>query len=209
MKKPKEQFKMTEEQKALFDKLTTLQQQIALNSISGMSDIDSYKNSSGKAKTIKAMEASVSQILGNVKVVAFLDAMKEVAVNNAIMSREEMMTELSILSRVKTSDIINFGYRDVETVDPKTGETKIVNQSYWSMKDMEDLTSEELGAIEEVSVGKDGLKFKKVSRLNAMKQLSELAGYNAAQKYDHTSSDGSMSPKGKTLDDFYAESSDD
>lgn len=209
MKKPKEQFKMTEEQKALFDKLTTLQQQVALNSLSGMSNIDSYRNSCGKAKTDRAKEVSAGQILSKLEVVAFLDAMKEVAVNNAIMSREEMMTELSILSRVKTSDIINFGYRAVEAVDPKTGETKIVNQSYWSMKDMEELTPEQLGAIEEVSVGKDGLKFKKVSRLNAMKQLSELAGYNAAQKYDHTSSDGSMSPKGKTLDDFYAESSDD
>lgn len=209
MKKPKEQFKMTEEQKALFDALPNLTQKTCLNVLAGMSNIDAYTKAGGKSKTKASAEACASRMLSNAKAKAFLDAMKEVAVNNAIMSREEMMTELSILSRVKTSDIINFGYRTVETIDPATGETKVVNQSYWSMKDMEDLTPEELGAIEEVSVGKDGLKFKKVSRLNAMKQLSELAGYNAAQKYDHTSSDGSMSPKGKTLDDFYAESSDD
>lgn len=33
-------------------------------------------------------------------------------------------------------------------------------------------------------------------------------GEVATSKVDHTSSDGSMSPKGKTLDDFYTDSSD-
>lgn len=156
---------MTPEQKALFDGLTTLQQEISLNSLSGMNDIDSYKASRGKAKTIKTMEASVSEILSNPKVVSFIDAMKEVAVNNAIMSRERMM---EIQTKLAEMDISSTG--DIS-----------------------------LGSLAEYKAAFD-------IKLKAMKQLSELAGYDAASKIDHSSSDGSMATKGKTLDDFYNES---
>ena len=78
-------FEMNEEQKALFDDLTTLQQEISLNTFSGMNKIDSYKNSSGKAEKENTMSASVSEILNNPKVVAFLDSMKATAVNDAIL----------------------------------------------------------------------------------------------------------------------------
>lgn len=94
-------FKMTKEQKALFDKLKPLQREIALNSLSGMNDIDSYKNSKGKAKAENTMRASVSEILTNPNVTAFLDSVKASAVNSAIMTREEMLeslTKLAILS---------------------------------------------------------------------------------------------------------------
>lgn len=179
MKKPKEQFKMTEEQKALFDKLTALQQQIALNSISGMSDIDSYKNSSGKAKTIKAMEASVSQILSNHKVVAFLDAMKEVAVNNAIMSREEMMERLSNIGRVSINDLVEWGSY---TVTDDNGEK--AKQSVWAVKESAMQNPEAMATISELSAGKDGIKIKQHSPLAAMKQLAELAGYEAPKQIE-------------------------
>lgn len=83
--------KMTEEQKTLFNALTTLQQEISLNSLSGMNDIDSYKNSSGKAEKENTMRATVSEILANPNVELFLDAMKESAVSDAIMSRTRML----------------------------------------------------------------------------------------------------------------------
>ena len=174
-------MKMTEEQKRLFDDLTPLRQEIALNSFKGMNDIDAYKNSSGKAKTVKAMEASVSQILGNLKVKEFLDSMNEVKVNDAIMSRDEMMTTLSKLSRTNQNDLIDWGYRDVQTQD-KEGNEITVQQSFWTLKDSESIHPDHMMSIEEVSSGKDGLKIKRASRLGAMKQLAELAGYNAPKE---------------------------
>lgn len=189
---------MTPEQKALFDDLTSLQQQIALNSLSGMSNIDSYKNSKGKAKTQEAQEAGASEILNNPKVKLFLDAMKEEAVNSAIMSRQEMMERLTSLSRVSMNDLIEWGV--YSTTDAEGNEVK---QSVWTVKDSASQDSVAMASIAELSASKDGIKIKQHSPLAAMKQLSDLAGYNAAQKHDHTSSDGSMSPKGKSLDDFY------
>ena len=47
-------FEMTAEQKEMFDSLTPLQQKVAVNVISGMSNIDAYKAAGGKAKSQQA-----------------------------------------------------------------------------------------------------------------------------------------------------------
>lgn len=199
-------FEMNDNQKTLFDALTPLQKEISLNSISGMNDIDAYKKSKGKAKKIKAMEASVSQILGNLKVKDFIYSMANQVVNPAIMSRDEMMQELTLVSRTNANDLIKWGYRNVKVVNRESGEEEVVKQSYWTARSVDEINPEHMSAIEEVSISKDGLKFKRTSKLSAMKQLAELAGYNAASKHDHSSTDGTMSPTGKSLDDFYADS---
>lgn len=172
---------MTQEQKELFDKLTPLQQKVCTNVISGMSNIDSYINAGGKGESKSSQEASASRMLRDVKVKSFLDSMKQAAVTSAVMSREEMLEELSLLARTNQNDLITWGHRDVEVVN-EDGETETKSQSFWTLNAMEDIKPEHLNAIEEVSVGKDGLKFKKVSKLAAMKQLADLAGYNAPQQ---------------------------
>lgn len=177
---------MTDEQRAMFDELAPLQQKVAISVISGMSNIDAYYAGGGKAKSKAAAEAVVSRMLSNVKVKSFIDSMKEVAVNSAVMSRQEMLEELSELSRTNVNDIIEFGYRPVEVVNEETGDKDVQMQSFWTMRPMDKIDPKHMGAIEEVTVGKDGLKFKKVSKLAAMKQLADLAGYNEAQKVEHT-----------------------
>lgn len=188
-------YEMNDNQKALFNALTPLQKEISLNSISGMNDIDAYKNSKGKAKTVKTMEATVSQLLSNPKVKAFIDSMANHIVNPAIMSRDEMMKELTLVARTNSNDLIEWGYRDVEEINKDSGKTEIVQQSYWTLRSSDEINPEHMNAIEEVSVGKEGLKFKRTSKLAAMKQLAELAGYEAPTKTDLTSSDGSMTPR--------------
>tara|TARA_R100000951_G_scaffold62227_1_gene52241 strand:- start:19949 stop:20554 length:606 start_codon:yes stop_codon:yes gene_type:complete len=199
-------FEMNDNQKALFDVLTPLQKEISLNNISGMNDIDAYKNSKGKAKKEQTMRASVSEILTNPNVKAFIGSMASHVVNPAVMSRDEMMEELSLVARTNSNDLIEWGYRDVKKLNKDTGEEEIVQQSYWTLKGSDEIKPEHMAAIEEVTVGKEGLKFKRTSKLSAMKQLAELGGYNAASKHEHSSPDGTMSPTGKSLDDFYADS---
>lgn len=164
-KDTKPKFEMNEEQKRLFDDLAPLNQKACINSLSGMSNIDSYEAAGGKGKSKKTREASASRMLSNVKAKAFLDSMKKASVNDAVMSRDEMMQGLTLIA-------------DVATL--KEGQLS-------------------LGSITEL---KDGFNIK----LKAMNQLAEVAGYKSASKLDHTSSDGSMTPKGKSLDDFYSES---
>ena len=168
-------FEMTKEQKALFDKLTTLQQEIALNSLSGMNDIDSYKASSGKAKTETAMRTSAGQILTNRDVATFLDAMKASAVNDAIMSRDEAMKILSNNARVKISDIATFSYAQLgedEDGNPIMG-------SVWKMKDSDEIDPDVMSCIKSVTMTKSGPKIELHDQQGAIKQLSSMQGWDA------------------------------
>jgi len=188
---------MNEEQKALFDELTTLQQEIALNSISGMNDIDSYKASSGKASTVKAMEASVCQILGNRKVTRFIDAMKAVTVNDAVMSRDEAMRILSNNARVKVSDIATFYY--VAIGEDEEG-NPIMNTT-WKMKDSSEIDPSVMSCIKSVTMTKSGPKIELHDQQGAIKQLATMQGWDSASKLDLSSSDGSMSPSKLTTEE--------
>lgn len=212
MSKP--QFEMSDEQQALFEALTPLQKEISLNSISGMNDIDSYKNSCGKAKTEKAMSVSVAQILGNRRVKAFIKSMTNHIVNPAIMSRNEMMERLSGLARTNMSDLITWGLQgdtepntineDGAEVYPEDNPEGQSPQSVWVIKPSALQDPMKVASIAEVTAGKEGFKIKQHSPLAAMKQLAELAGYNEAQKIEHS---GSIAV-GKNLDDFYADAED-
>lgn len=91
-------IKMTDEQKALFDKLTTLQQEVALNAVSGMSDIDCYRKSSGKAVSDSAQRASVSEILANHNVSSFINSVRSVVIEKALCTTEDIVRRLLIES---------------------------------------------------------------------------------------------------------------
>jgi phage terminase small subunit len=64
----------------------------------------------------------------------------------------------------------------------------------------------QMAAISELTAGRDGIKIKTHSQIDAIKQLSKMQGWESAKKVDLTSSDGTMSPKGRVLDDFYTAS---
>ena len=136
---------MNEEQMKLFERLTSLQKEIALNNIAGMSDIDAYKNSNGKAKTERAMRSSVGQILSNPDVKAFIKSMANHIVNPAIMSRERMM-EL---------------------------QTKLAESIALSSAEITLGTASEFKGAFDI-------------QLKAMKQLAELAGYEAPKQIEVT-----------------------
>lgn len=192
---------MTDEQKKLFDALTTLQQEICLNSLSGMNDIDSYKASSGKAKTVKAMEASVCQILGHPRVVVFMDSMKQSIVSAKIMEREEALSILSANARVKISDIADFSYSPVGV----NSDGEEILESIWRMKDSSEIDPEVMACIKSVTMTKQGPKIELHDQQAAIKQLSAMQGWDSATKINLSSPDGTMSPTGKSLDDFYKE----
>lgn len=154
--------RMSDEQKEMFERLTPLQQKVAINVISGMSNIDSYRAAGGKSTTQESAEACVSRMLSDVKVKAFVDSMKEEAVKGAVMSRQEMMETLTRLSRVNLP----------------------LNKS--GFLELKSLSDEHLEALEQVQITEDGIKVKNYSKLASMKQLADLAGYNETQKVEHT-----------------------
>lgn len=172
---------MTPEQKELFDKLTRLQQGVATNFISGMSPEDSHKAAGGKCKDESNRRKLASEILTNPDVKAFVDVMKQEAVSSAVMTRNEMLERLTMMSRTSLSDLITW---HVELVSDDDGGQK--EQALWTVKESAIQDPNKMAVIQEVTAGRDGIKIKSVSSLQAMKQLAELAGYNAPTKTEHS-----------------------
>ena len=178
---------MTPEQKFLFDQLTQLQQRVATNVLSGMTQRQAYYAAGRNAKNDESADATVSALLSNTKVKAFMDAMKEQAVSEAVMGRQEALEKLSLLARTDLKDLVEFGDYTVGT-DEESGEPII--QASWKIKPSAMQDPKQMAAIAELSATKDGIKIKTHSPLAAIKQLADMQGWNAAQKFEHGGAGG-------------------
>jgi len=183
---------MNQNQKYLFDQLTALQQRVATNVLAGMTQRQAYIMAGGAAEDENAMDASASRMLSDVRVAAFMDAMKEEAVSEAIMTRKEALEKLSTLARTDLKDLVDFGSYELGT-DAESGNPII--QATWKVKPQALQDPKQMAAISELTAGRDGIKIKTHSPLDAIKQLAKMQGWETPQVIDHKSSDGSMTPK--------------
>ena len=180
----KKTLEMTDGQKELFSKLTPLQKKMVTYYIKGLGPSASHKKAGGKCKTEANRRIMANEILSKPYVKMFLESVREVSVNNAIMSRQEAIEILSNMARTATSDIIEFEHIDVETAPDKDGKVRIVKQTVWSIKDSAKHDTDKLACISEVSVGKDGLKIKTHDQKDAIKILSKLEGWDKPSEAD-------------------------
>lgn len=170
---------MTPEQQELFDQLTALQQRTATGVLAGMSQRAAYYAAGGTAKSDTSADATVCVMLRDAKVKSFMDSMKLQAVSDAIMSRQEMLERLSLFGRFGPSDLAEF--RTVEAGrDMDSGEP--IMQSVWHFPDSVLQDRQKLSIISELSAGKEGIKFKTHSPIQAMQLLAKMQGYEAPQK---------------------------
>lgn len=174
---------MTPDQKFLFDQLTQLQQRVATNVLSGMTQRQAYYVAGGSATSDDSADATVSELLSNPKVVAFMDAMKEAAVSEAVMGRQEALEKLSLLARTDLKDLVEFGDYTIGT-DEESGAPII--QASWKIKPSAMQDPKQMAAIAELSASKDGIKIKTHSPLAALKQLADMQGWNAPTKVQST-----------------------
>lgn len=195
---------MTPEQQLLFDQLTELQQRTATGVLAGMSNRAAYYAAGGTAKSEQSADSAASTMLSNVKVKAFMDAMKLQAVSDAIMTREEALKTLSLIGRTHLKDIVKFRTAIIGK-DLETGAD--LNQTAWEINaDLQETDSDKLIIISELEVGKNGPKIKTHSPVAAIKQLAEMQGWNAATKHEITGKNGG--PIMTSHSDFYADDDD-
>jgi len=183
---------MNQDQKYLFDQLTALQQRVATNVLAGMTQRQAYRLAGGTADSDESADSAASTMLSNEKVAAFMDAMKEEAVSEAIMTRKEALEKLSTLARTDLKDLVDFGSYELGT-DAESGNPII--QATWKVKPQALQDPKQMAAISELTAGRDGIKIKTHSPLDAIKQLAKMQGWETAQKVDLTSKDGSMTPR--------------
>lgn len=177
---------MTPDQKALFDKLTQLQQRVATNVLAGMSQRQAYYAGGGSAKNDESADATASEILSNPSVAAFMDAMKIQAVTNAVMTRQEALERLSGFARTDLKDLVEFGAYELGAGE----DGNPIVQAAWKIKDSVLQDPEKMAAISELSAGKDGIKIKTHSPITAIQQLAKMQGWESASKHEHTGANG-------------------
>ena len=112
-----------------------------------------------------------------------MDAMKLQAVSEAVMTRTEALEKLSALARTDLKDLVEFGEYELGS-DPESGEPII--QSSWRIKSSALQDPAKMAAISELTASKEGIKIKTHSPLTAIKQLSDMQGWDAAKKVDTT-----------------------
>ena len=173
---------MTLEQKALFDQLTELQQRTAINVLAGMTQRAGYYAAGGTASSDDSADSAAYTMLSNVQVRAFMDAMKEAAVSEAVMSRTEAMEKLSALARTDLKDLVEFGEYELGS----DAEGNPIVQSSWRIRDSALQDPAKMAAISELTASKEGIKIKTHSPLAAIKQLADMQGWDAAKKVDTT-----------------------
>lgn len=147
----------------------------------------SYDAENMKPETINKR---ASELLDNGEIAGRLAELNQAAVTAAVMTRQEALEKLSALARTDLKDLVEFGQYEIGQDD----DGNPVIQSSWKIKDSALQDPVKLSAISELTAGRDGIKIKTHSPLSAIQQLAKMQGWESAQKVDHTSSDGSMTP---------------
>lgn len=135
------------------------------------------------------------------KIRARLKQLNAKAVTDAVMTRQEAMERLSGIARTDLADLVEFGTYELGN----DHEGNPIIQSAWKIKDSALQDPEKLAAIAELTAGRDGVKIKTHSPLQAIQQLAKMQGWESATKIDHTTKGESlnaMSPAQAAIERF-------
>ena len=173
---------MTEEQLNMYNNLTTLQQNVAIMRINMplSSDAEVYKLGGGTAENESSVTSAAHRLLNNVEVVEFLNTFAVEKVELAVMSRDQIIEDLSFIASADISDVAEFDDRECLDVQDST----IRYQSTIRVKSMRELTKLQRKLIKSVKQTKYGLELTLHDAMQARKQLTALQGFDAAKKQE-------------------------
>lgn len=193
---------MNKEQLEMYDKLTTLQKSVALAKVADptLNDTDAYIAGGGKARNADSVRASAYDILTNPSVVGFIDSFKEAVVSSKIMSREQMMEDLSIIANASMFDICDLLHADDELMNVGTGEMFTGTESF-TLKRASDIKPEHHKLIRSMKMGRYGIEVTLIDPMQARKMLADMQGFNAPIKTE-TQINGEIGLKDISNDDL-------
>lgn len=182
---------MTPAQRVLFKKMTPFQRRLAPPLLAGLKYLEAYRIAQPSIKnSAAAARVVVNRTINNKRFVAYMDAMQEDIVSEAIMEREEALERLSLLARGSFASMVDF---KTCSMGVEEDGTKVL-QTVWKIKDSALQDPKQLAAIAELAAGPQGLKMKLHSPTQAILQLTAMQGWAKPAKLDHSSKDGSMTP---------------
>lgn len=177
-------MKVTDEQQSALDALPKLARRVVLERIADptLSDVECYRRAGGRAKSDSAASASVSEILKNPKTVIVLDMFKTPATDDAIATREEILRDLTNVSRVSIDDVMSWTTCVGSLLDTETGDESSY-PSIITVKNMDEVPKHVLKCIKSVKQNRDGrIELVLEDRMAARKLISDMQGFNAPIK---------------------------
>ena len=168
-------------------KLTQKQEMFCVEYIATGNASESYRRAyQPKRMTNKSINEKASQMLAMVKIRSRIEGLNSKAVSAAVMTRQEALERLSGIARTDLADLVEFGTHELgEDTDGKP-----VIQATWHIKDSALQDPEKLAAIAELTAGRDGIKIKTHSPLQAIQQLAKMQGWESATKHEISGPDG-------------------
>lgn len=142
-----------------------------------------YNTSRMKPETVSR---NAKALLDNNKIATRVEELNQSAVTDSVMTRQEALERLSGFARTDLADLIEFGEHEGGEDD----DGKPVIQATWRIKDSAMQDPAKMAAIAELAAGRDGIKIKTHSPLQAMQQLAKMQGWESATKHEISGPDG-------------------
>ena len=176
---------LTDEQIEAYSKLTKLQKGIALAKISDECVTEAHRVAGGKCKTEAYRKDLASQILAHPRVTAFVSMFKRVnsdKIASAVLSRDDLLVDLTDIASTRLDDVVSFSERPL--IDMENGME--VLSSTIHIRSIDEIPPGARKAIKSVKQTKYGLEVTMYDALAARKQISEMCGYDAPIKTEHS-----------------------
>jgi len=172
-------MEFTAEQLELAAKCTRLQRNTVVEMVSsGSTQRQAYIKAGGKAKTVTSQDTAASSIMRNMQAKAFYESLIMAAQTKAVLRKEEALLILTQSAKAKITDVLTF--KNVEVGTDENGLP--VMQSTWSVKDSDNIPDNIASSIKSVTATGSGLKIDMYDSHGAIKQLSEMLGWNAPKQ---------------------------
>lgn len=134
----------------------------------------------------QSINVNASKLLADTKIALRVKELQDAAASAAIMGRKEALERLTVLARTGIADLVEFGSYEIGADQ----DGNPIRQAAWSVKDSVFQDPIKLAAISELTAGKDGIKIKTHSPLQAIQQIAKMEGWESASKHEHTGPNG-------------------
>jgi len=106
--------------------------------------------------------------------------------SEAVLACEEALLILTRIAKASVKDIVDF--KNVEVGVDQDGSP--IKQGTWTFKNADDIPDDLASCIKSLSTTSNGLKIELYDSHSAIKQLSEMLGWNAPKKTELTGKNG-------------------
>ncbi|QGH75013.1 putative small subunit terminase [Vibrio phage Rostov M3] len=192
---------LSSEQQKLYDALTTLQKKCVVAKLdkNATSNAVAYCSATGR-HNLSATHASrlAFSVFSHPNVKAFLKSMEKETIDDMIMGRDELLSELTDIASTTIDDIVQIVHSSDNMMNVETGAIYTGLESI-TIKRLEEIPEHARKSIKSIKQGRYGLEVTLHDSLTARKMIADMQGFNAPTKTE-------IKVDGPTkLDDFYGD----